>query len=79
MTDERADRDVDELADGLEEQANRMERRSDEVAEHIDDARDQWDRKRSDDAVPGAEPPFDTETDFQESENPARGPGGPAG
>jgi hypothetical protein len=76
---ERADRDVDELADGLEQQADRLKRRSDEVAEHIDDARDQWDRKRNDDAVPGAKPPFDTETDFQESDNPARGPGGPAG
>ena len=79
MSDERADRDVDELAEGLEKQADSMERRSDEVAEHIDEVRDEWDRKRSDDAVPGAQPPFDTETDFQDSENPARGPGGPAG
>jgi hypothetical protein len=79
VTEERADRDVEEMTDGPEEQADRMERRSDEVAEHIDEAREQWDRKRSDDAVPGAEPPFDEETDFQDSENPARGPGGPAG
>jgi hypothetical protein len=77
--DDRTDREVERKADELEADVDRMERQSREVEEHIDQARSEWDRKRSDSAVPGAEPPFDEETDFQESENPAEGPGGPAG
>lgn len=77
--DDRIDRDVEQRADELDADADRMQRRSEEVEEHIEEARSDWDRRREDSSVPGAEPPFDEETDFQEGDNPAAGPGGPAG
>jgi hypothetical protein len=64
-------------AEELESEADRLEQHGDEVEEHIDDARDDWSRKRSDDAVPGAQPPLEEDTDFED--NPADGRGGPMG
>jgi hypothetical protein len=77
VTPERDGTDPGKRADELEGEADRLERHGEEVEEHIADARDQWERKRSDDAVPGAQPPLDEETDFER--NPADQRGGPMG
>jgi septal ring factor EnvC (AmiA/AmiB activator) len=74
---ERRDSEPQHRADELQREADSLERHGDEVEEHIASARDQWERKRSDDAVPGAQPPLEDETDFEE--NPADQRGGPMG
>lgn len=79
MSEQPADRDPERLAEDLEREADRLERHSQEIGEHIDEAREEWARKQGDDSFPGAQPPLDEDTDFQDSGNPARGPGGPAG
>jgi hypothetical protein len=53
--DEQDDR-VQAAAEAMESDIQEMERQSEEVGEHIDDAKSDWSRKRDDDAVPGAEP-----------------------
>ena len=45
------------LADQLEEEARRLERHSEEIEQEVKDARADWERKRSDEGVPGAVPP----------------------
>jgi hypothetical protein len=47
----------EKLADELEQESDRLERRSDELGDEISDTRDDWQRKRNDDGVPGAPPP----------------------
>ena len=47
----------DRLADELEEEADALERRNAELAEEVQDVRRDWERKRSDQNVPGAPPP----------------------
>jgi hypothetical protein len=54
---EKADEHVEDLADDLEAEADRLEEHTDEVEGRIEDAREDWDRKRSDTSVPGASPP----------------------
>ncbi|MGZ4181136.1 MAG: hypothetical protein ACXVUL_10720 [Solirubrobacteraceae bacterium] len=49
------------LADEMEEEADRLEDRSKELGEDVDDVRKDWERKRSDQGVPGANPPADGE------------------
>jgi hypothetical protein len=51
--------DVKKAEDRLERKADDLQRRGDEVAEQIETARDEWQRKRSDPSVPGAAPPED--------------------
>ena len=51
------DDDPEQLADTLENEADRLERHSDEVKQRIKGAREDWERKRRDDSVPGAAPP----------------------
>jgi hypothetical protein len=51
--------DVKKAEDRLERKADDLQRRGDEVGEQIKTARDEWQRKRSDPAVPGAAPPED--------------------
>jgi hypothetical protein len=53
--------DPDALADEMEQEADRLEDRSKELAEDVDDVRKDWERKRSDQSVPGATPPADDE------------------
>jgi hypothetical protein len=48
--------DPDRLADELEGQADRLQARSDELHGQIEDVRDDWERKRADESVPGAPP-----------------------
>ena len=55
-------RDPDRLADELEHEADRMEARSQELESRIEDVRDEWERKRASESVPGA-PPREGDTD----------------
>ena len=41
----------------MEREADRLENRSKELGEEVDGVRQDWERKRSDQAVPGANPP----------------------
>lgn len=54
--------DYDRLADRLGEEADRLGAENEQLKERIDQTRDDWNRKRSDDAVPGAQP-FPEEAD----------------
>jgi len=47
----------DKLADQMEQEGDQMEQRSAELGDEISDVRDDWQRKRADEAVPGALPP----------------------
>jgi hypothetical protein len=49
------------LADEMEEESDRLEDRSKKLGEDVDDVRKDWERKRSDQAVPGANPPAEGE------------------
>ncbi len=51
--------DPQKLADEREREAAEMERRSQELASNVSDARNDWARKRSDEGVPGAPAPDD--------------------
>ncbi len=44
------------LADELEHDSDRLERRADELGGEIDEVRTDWKRKRNDPSVPGAPP-----------------------
>jgi hypothetical protein len=46
----------DEQAEKLAQELERLDEHSDEVGEHIDDARRDWEAKEDDPAVPGAQP-----------------------
>jgi hypothetical protein len=49
------------LADEMEQEADRLEDRSQKLGEQVDDVRKDWERKRSDQGVPGANPPAEGE------------------
>jgi hypothetical protein len=49
------------LADEMEAEADRLEDRSKELGEDVDEVRKDWERKRSDQGVPGANPPAEDE------------------
>jgi hypothetical protein len=53
--------DPDALAEEMEEEADRLEDRSKQLGEDVDEVRKDWERKRSDQAVPGANPPVEGE------------------
>jgi hypothetical protein len=55
MTDARED--PHKLADELARAADKVERESAELKDNIDEARQDWQRKRADGGVPGAPPP----------------------
>jgi hypothetical protein len=46
-----------ERADQLEREADDMARRSERLGEAISDTREDWERKKADDSVPGAQNP----------------------
>jgi hypothetical protein len=58
-----AEKDPDKLADELEDEADELERRSQKLKEETEDVAQDWERKRSDEGVPGAPPPPDEEGD----------------
>lgn len=83
--------DPGRLADELEHEADRLERQGREVQGHIDQTRQDWESKRADQSVPGANPPppasdgpqsdapaTDQPAD-EEAADEATGEGGPAG
>lgn len=57
----REQEDPESLADELEGEAERLEQRSKELGEDISDVKQDWERKRSDQGVPGANPPAQSE------------------
>jgi hypothetical protein len=60
-----ADADPGKLAKQLEDEAGRLERQSSEVQDRIEEAREDWQRKRADPGVPGAVAP-EPESDSDE-------------
>jgi hypothetical protein len=58
----------EETAEGTEHEGERLEEQSERVDEHIREARDDWERKERDPAVPGAQP---KESDQLPEEGPA--------
>lgn len=59
----------DKLADQMEQEGEQMEQRSAELGDEISDVRDDWQRKRADEGVPGAVPP-EGEGSSEEPEDP---------
>lgn len=57
--------DAKKLADRFEKEADDLERRGQQVEEHIETTRQEWQRKRGDSSVPGAVPE-DPEQDTDE-------------
>jgi hypothetical protein len=51
-----SERDPDELADSLEQDADNLEQQSERLGDEVQDARQDWERKRADASVPGAVP-----------------------
>jgi hypothetical protein len=49
--------DPEKLADQLDHESDRLAQRSDELGGKISEVRDDWQRKRTDEGVPGAVPP----------------------
>jgi hypothetical protein len=47
----------EQQADRLEREAEEMEQRSERLGDEISDVREDWERKKSDDSVPGAQNP----------------------
>jgi hypothetical protein len=54
-----SERDPEQLADELERSADELERHHRELDERAKDVREDWERKRADQSVPGAPPPDD--------------------
>jgi hypothetical protein len=54
---EEADAEVREAEGQMERQADELERRNEELGEHVDETKSEWQRKRADSSVPGANPP----------------------
>jgi hypothetical protein len=61
-----ADMDPGKLADQLEDEADELEERSKKLKQETEDVAQDWERKRSDESVPGAPPP---ENDGDEQED----------
>ncbi len=55
------DEDPDRLADQLDQGADRMQHRSQELGDEVEQVRQDWQRKRADEGVPGAVPPDDAD------------------
>ena len=56
-----AETDPEGLADRLEDEAQGLEQRNQELGQQTEDVSQEWERKRSDPAVPGAPPPAEDE------------------
>ncbi len=53
--------DHEKLGNDLEREANELEKKNQAVDRHIEETRADWERKRADEAVPGAVPRSDEE------------------
>jgi hypothetical protein len=60
------EREIDRAAEPMESTAEELERRNEQLGRHAEETREEWERKRADDSVPGAPPREDDQT----SENP---------
>jgi hypothetical protein len=60
--------DPEKLADALAREADQLERDSRQLERRVEDTRQDWERKRADEGVPGAPPP-------QGDDSPDSGPG----
>ena len=72
---DREQEDPGALADKLDKEADRLEHRSKELGENVDDLRKDWERKRSDQGVPGANPPAGEEETSDQGEEETSGQG----
>jgi hypothetical protein len=63
---ESEENDLEKTAARFEREADDLQRRSEDVGEHIETTRQEWQRKRSDASVPGAVPPEDGDEDAAE-------------
>jgi hypothetical protein len=66
-----SERDPGELADSLEQEADELEQHSDRLGDEVQDARQDWQQKRSDPSVPGANPP-ESDDSAQAEQSPDR-------
>lgn len=66
------EKDAAELADQREAEADKLEERSKQLAEDVEDTRQDWHQKRSDPGVPGA-PPHEDEFSDDDDESAAGG------
>jgi hypothetical protein len=64
------ERDVERLADGLQRKADELGRRGDELQDRAQGVGEDWDRKRTDQSIPGAPPPEDSEDEAHERQQP---------
>jgi hypothetical protein len=69
--------DPGHLAEEFEQEADRLEQHGQEVQGRIEDTRQEWEHKRADESVPGANPPPPPPSDAAEDEG--TGEGGPGG
>jgi hypothetical protein len=63
------ERDPDHLADELEREADKLEEHNDELEEKVHDVRQDWERKRADQSVPGPAPPDSDDAESAGSED----------
>lgn len=59
-------RDPQALADELERQGRELQERSGQLGERLQETRQEWERKRRDSSVPGANPPEGPEGEREE-------------
>lgn len=71
------EKDPSELAAQHEREADKLEQRGDELQGEIDEVRQDWERKRADEGVPGAAPAAG-DAEGEDAER-SRGPDAPAG
>jgi hypothetical protein len=57
------EQDPHELAQRLEQEVDELEHQGSEVKDAVKETREDWERKRRDENVPGAPPPEDSESD----------------
>ena len=70
MADEELDHE--QLADRLQQEADELKQRDQELGSDISDARQEWESKRADPAVPGAAEPRDES--IADSDDPSASP-----
>jgi hypothetical protein len=58
-----SEHDPGDLADELDQQADQLERHSADVGQQVEETREDWQRKRRDESIPGAQPPESEEED----------------
>jgi hypothetical protein len=71
-----SERDPDQLADELEDEADKLKERTENLGDELQDVRQDWERKRADESVPGAVPPDSEDSDAGAETNEREGDGG---